>query len=82
MTSLFFLLNRRHMADRRDFHDDANNRKQHVGKFLDHVEDQGAAAAEAMQCKAEQQREQQLLPDLPLGEGIDDGGRNDIPMNS
>jgi hypothetical protein len=51
-------------------HDDADDREQHVRGLLDHVEDERATAAELVQGKAEQDREQQHLQDLALGKGV------------
>jgi hypothetical protein len=63
---------------RRDLHDQADDAEENVRGLLDHVEDQRAAAAEAMQRKAEQHREQQHLEHLALGECIDGGVGNDV----
>ena len=60
---------------RRDPHDDADDREQHVRIFSIMSNTERAAAAERVQAEAEQHRDQQHLQDLALGEGIDEGVR-------
>ena len=57
-------------ADGGDLHDDSDDVEQHMREFLDEVEHHRAAAAELVQRKAEQHREQQHLQDLTLGKGV------------
>jgi hypothetical protein len=69
-------------AKRRELHDDADDREQHVRDLLDEVEDGCPAAAELVQREAEQHREQQHLQDLALGERVDDGVRDDVEQEA
>jgi hypothetical protein len=65
-------------TDGRQLHDVVDDAEEHVRALLDHVEHQRAAAAETVQRKAEQHRDQQHLQDLALGEGVDQRVGNDV----
>ena len=65
-------------ANRRDLHDDADDRKEHVRDLLDEVEHERAAAAELVQAEAEQHGEQQYLQNLAFRERIDHGIRDHV----
>jgi hypothetical protein len=65
-------------ADRRHPHDDADDAEQDVGHFVDELKHRLSLRAERVQGKAEQDREQQHLQDLALGESVHDGVGNDV----
>ena len=59
-------------------HDHADDLKENVSRFFDHIEDQRASSPELVQCEAEKNGEEKHLQDVAAGKSTHDGVRNDI----
>ena len=69
-------------AERRQPDDEADDPEQDLGRELDQVRDRLAALAGQAQRGAEQHGEHQHLQDVALGEGADEGRRDDVHRKS
>jgi hypothetical protein len=65
-------------ADRGGLHDDVHQLEEGLGHHLQEVDHRTGRLADQGQRQAEQDRDQQHLQDLALGEGADHGGRDDV----
>ena len=65
-------------ADRREPHDDADDAEQHVGGFIQHLDERPTLLAELGERQAEQHGEQQHLHNLPFRERADGRVGDDV----
>src|SRR5450830_537540 len=65
-------------TDRGDLHDDIDHAEDGAAGLVDQLGDRAAFFTQQRQREAEQDGDQQHLQDVALGEGIDDGVRDDV----